>query len=297
MKKLFIFSMLILIFGQLSAQDLIVTKNGDSIQCKIATIKHNNIYYHTEVETLPKALSISDVEKYKHNYFRPKNTDYQKWVFSINGGYSRRLAKVADNEYADQNEKLKTGYHLGADIAYYFSEGFGIGAKCVVFKTSHSQDVYLIANSYDAYHHIYDYQNPFAYVRTTEYTYKYVRVEDKHTIPFIGPMISTRFYGEKRQSIFLMNYSIGYLWYKDKRMEDNSSFTFTGNTLGLLIDLGYDYWFSKNNALGVRLSLIGGSLKKYTYDNGKTKEKVNLDKNKYEGLGRLDVSVGLRFGK
>ena len=31
MKKLFIFSMLMLIFGQLSAQDLIVTTKGDSL--------------------------------------------------------------------------------------------------------------------------------------------------------------------------------------------------------------------------------------------------------------------------
>ena len=295
MKKLFIFSMLTLIFGQLSAQDLIVTKNGDSIQCQIVTIKHNNIYYHTEVTdgaTLPKALPVSDVEKYMHNYFRPQITDYHKWVFSINGGYSQRFAKTENGKYAEHNKKLKKGFHIDGNVAYYFSKHLGCGAKITVFKSSHSQDDAVANGSYY-------YTVEREYSRTDYYGHKLFdkyTLKEEHTIYYVGPMFSSRFF-DMGKGTYLINYSIGYLSYIDEGTDANGSFTIKGNTVGLLIDLGYDYWFSKNNALGVRLSLIGGSLKKYTYDNGKTKEKVNLDKNKYEGLGRLDISVGLRFGK
>lgn len=301
MKKLFIFSMLTLIFGQLSAQDLIVTKNGDSIQCKIATIKHNNIYYHTEVETLPKALPISDVGKYKHNYFRPQITDYHKWVFSINGGYSQRLAKTENGKYAKHNKKLKKGFHIGGDVAYYFSEHLGYGAKITVFKSSHSQDdaapngsyYYTTERNYN-FPSINNYSTPNVIIGHRQFD-KFT-LKDEHSIYYVGPMFSTRFF-DMGKGTYLINYSIGYLSYVDEGTDANGSFTIKGNTIGLSVDFGYDYWFSRNNALGVRLSLIGGSLKKYTYDNGKTKDEVNLDKNKYEGLGRMDISVGLRFGK
>ncbi len=298
MKKLFIFSMLTLIFGQLSAQDLIVTKNGDSIQCKIATIKHNNIYYHTtevtDGATLPKALPVSNVEKYKHNYFRPQITDYHKWVFSINGGYSQRFAKTENGKYAEHNKKLKKGFHIDGNVAYYFSKHLGCGAKITVFKSSHSQDDAVANGSYyyTPKKELIYYGPPTTLIGHRQFD-KFT-LKDEHTIYYVGPMFSSRFF-DMGKGAYLINCSVGYLSYIDEGTDENGSFTIKGNTAGVLIECGYDYWFLKNSALGFRLSLIGGNIKECTKEVKSTTEKI--ESNNHVGLGRLDVSVGLRFGK
>ena len=74
MKKLFLFSMLTLAFCQLSAQDLIVTTKGDSLNCKITKVKPDYIYFtfnnngHTQNSLLPS----SDVDYYQYG----TNGDY-----------------------------------------------------------------------------------------------------------------------------------------------------------------------------------------------------------------------------
>ncbi|MBR6083798.1 MAG: hypothetical protein IKP62_12880 [Salinivirgaceae bacterium] len=359
MKKLFIFSMLTLIFGQLSAQDLIVTKNGDSIQCKIETIKHNNIYYHTEVTdgaTLPKALpksevkkykygyynqnvddgspkdliitnngdsirckikyrkydylyyttagdntdkylSINDLNNYKYNYYRPRFTDYHRVVISFNGGYSSPTPRTAGSRFTDHNKHIKKGYHLEGDLVYYFSEHLGLGAKCSVFKSSHSQ-VIRTSEGHLGYRPISSWPYTQYILDQTWYTFKDIRVKDEYSIPYIGPMVSSRFYGAKKQGSILVNYSIGYLKFSDEKTEGENTYTITGNALGHFVDLGYDYWIHENAALGIRLSLSCGTLKRYSVESHITKEKtkVKLNKDEYEGLGRIDISAGLRFG-
>lgn len=89
---------------------------------------------------------------------------------------------------------------------------------------------------------------------------------------------------------YLINYSIGYLGYIDEGNDANGNFTNKENAIGLSVDFGYDYWFSKNAALGVRLSLVGGKLKETN------KTKSNVEPNSQISLSRLDISVGLRFG-
>ena len=353
--------MLTLIFGQLSAQDLVVTKNGDSIQCQIVTIKHNNIYYRTEIAddaTLPKTLSKSEVKKYKYgyynqnvddgspkdlivtndgdsirckikykkydylyyttagdnadkylsinnlsnykyNYYCPRLTDYHRVVLSFNGGYSQRLAKIGNGKYAEYNKKLNKGYHLGGDVVYYFSEYLGCGAKVTAFQSSNSQDAAVANGSYyyttERWYNapsLDNYATPNVIIGHPQFD-KFT-LKDKHTIYYVGPMFSSRFF-DMGKGAYLINCSVGYLSYIDEGTDENGSFTIKGNTAGVLIECGYDYWFLKNSALGFRLSLIGGNIKECTKEVKSTTEKI--ESNNHVGLGRLDVSVGLRFGK
>ena len=69
----------------------------------------------------------------------------------------------------------------------------------------------------------------------------------------------------------------------------------TGNTLGLSFDLGYDIKIADKISLGILLSYTSGTLFKYNWDDGNTIETVELETGSYEGLNRLDLSVGLRF--
>ena len=283
--------------------DLVLTQDGDSIRCKIVALKFNQLYYKLDTDSSASInhLPEDQVKKYKYDYYHPF-ANYQKWTLSFNGGYSRRLAKVSKtlpSNYADHIKQLKEGYHLEADFTYYVSEYYGIGAKCALFKASNSQTI-TETEIYGTYYYSY-YHN--SYYPEGYYTVdKNVNVEDKHTIPYIGLMGSTRLYGAKKRGTILINCSAGYLGYTDAGTYNGQSFTIKGNTLGLALDFGYDYWFSRNMALGVRMSLISGTLKECTKKTAATEEyaatteKIKLKKDEYEGLGRLDISVGLRFG-
>ena len=281
MKKLFFFSMLTLIFGQLNAQDLIVTTKGDSLNCKITKVKSDNIYFTftNNGNTFNSLLPMSNVDSYQYgnqsgdgNVSTP-SSDYQKVAFSVTGGYSRRLAKVADNlssDYEDYIKQLKNGYHMGADLAYYFSENYGAGIKFITYKASNSGNFYV--------------EN-----------YGRADIKDEITMPFIGPMFSMRYQNEKNS--FLLNYAVGYYGYIDNWTIEKTYGTNKGGTAGLMFDIDYSYWFAKNTALDIRLAFISGTLSSFTRKTGSSKEKVKLEKDQYEGLGRMDISVGLRFGK
>lgn len=266
-----------------SPKDLVLVQDGDSIRCKIVTIKYNNLYYtiDTNSSTTTNTIPLDQVKKYKFNYYRPF-TEYQKWVFSINGGYSQRLAEISKNlpsNYGKHIEQLKKGYHCELDFSYYFSEHLGLGTKYSIYQSSNSQTI----------------REPDYYFENYYNSYKDVYVKDEHTIPYIGFMFSTRFYGAKKRGTLLVNYSAGYLGYSDEGIYANKSFTIKGKTLGLALDLGYDYWILRNTALGIRISLTYGNIKEYTQKTNATKEKIKL-KDEYEGLSRIDISAGLRFG-
>lgn len=330
-------------------KDLVLTQDGDSIRCKIVALKFNQLYYKVDSSADIKHLTEDQVKKYRFDYYHPFS-NYQKWTLSFNGGYSRRLTEISknlDSYYDDHIKQLKNGYHLEADFAYYFSEYLGIGAKCALFKASNLQTIVgpEITVPYCRYEYdLYAWEGNYILEKT-------VRVEDKHTIPYIGLMASARLYDSKKRGALLLNCSVGYLGYTDDgtyagqfftikgklgdadayvgqsfTIERNTqtqwlefddgyfqctddgpdadqSFTIKGNTLGLALDFGYDYWFSRSMALGVRMSVMGGTLKKYTKKTAATEEyaatteKIKLRNAEYESLGRLDISVGLRFGK
>ena len=315
-------------------KDLVLTQDGDSIRCKIVALKFNQLYYKVDADSSANINVIPEdqVKKYRFDYYHPFS-NYQKWTLSFNGGYSRRLTEISKNlnsYYDDHIKQLKEGYHLETDFTYYFSEYLGVGAKCALFKASNSQTI--VGPEIIVPYYSYEYsQYSWAGYWTLE---KNIRVEDKHTIPYIGLMASARLYDSKKRGALLVNCSVGYLGYTDDGTYagqsyiikvntqgldfDNSSagyleytedgtyadqsFTIKGNTLGLALDFGYDYWFSRSMALGVRLSLISGVLKECTKETAATKEyaatteKIKLEKAEYEDLGRLDISVGLRFG-
>jgi hypothetical protein len=76
-----------------------------------------------------------------------------------------------------------------------------------------------------------------------------------------------------------------------------NKYTITGNSLGMCMDIGYDIGISKSLQLGFQLSLISGQLTKYKLNDGNTTQTVQLDKDNYENLYRVDFSVSLRFNK
>lgn len=290
MRKLLILAVLIFVSNSIFSQDLIVTSEGDSINCKITKVKTDNIYFtfkHKD-EIRSTLLPISSIKTHQFDYFQtsevPKDKvvgyeNYQHFRIALNGGYSYQTAKVAESvpsDFKNYISELKSGYHFGGDLTYYFTEPLGFGFKYYLFKSSNSLDN--------------------IYLEDTDGNRTYGKMSDDLTISFIGPTFSTRLLSYDKKNAFLMNLSLGYMGYSnDKVIIDE--YKMTGSTMGLSFDIVYDIGLSENLSLGFQISFLSGTLFEYDWNDGSTTETIDLEEGEYESLNRVDFSVGLRFGK
>ncbi len=290
MKSILIIAVLIFVANSIYSQDLIVTNEGDSINCKITKVKTDNIYFtfiHKD-EIRSTLLPMTNVKTHQFDYFQTNEVpikkiigyeNYQHFRIGINGGYSYRTAKVAENvpnDFKDYTKELKSGYHLGGDLTYFFTEPLGFGLKYYLFKSSNSMDN--------------------IYVRDPYGNITYGNMSDDITISFIGPTFSTRLLNHDKSNAFLMSLSIGYMGYANNTVVVNK-YKVTGNTMGFTFDVGYDIGLSEDLALGFQISFLFGTLIKYDRNDGSTIKTINFEKDNYESLSRIDFSVGLRFNK
>jgi hypothetical protein len=274
----------------IQAQDLIITNEGDSLNCKITKVKSDNIYFtfkHKD-EIRSTLLPIEQVKFHQYNYYQTSevpagkvisNEIYPHFKAAINCGWSYRTGKLADNipsDFKQYMRDLKSGYHYGIDLYYYFSEQFGLGFRYNNFESKNKMDNVCITSSNGSC--------------------QYGKMSDDISINFIGPLFSTRLLDFNKKNSFLLNLGIGYMGYTDKAVLI-SDYTIKGNTAGLCCDIGYDIGLSKKIALGFQLSCMLGTLTKYDLSDGVHTKTVKLKKENYEDLSRIDLSIGLRFNK
>jgi hypothetical protein len=267
----------------LYAQDLIVTAKGDSLNCKITEIGADNIHFTFKYkgEIRNTLLPVSDVTSYQTNYYLTAevpsdkilgNRNYPRFRFAVSGGWSYRTGRLPQNipsGVSDYLQGLKPGFHYEAGLSYYFSEYLGAG-----FIYSE----YLSSNSDDG-------------------STGYGDMSDRIHINFAGPVFSTRLFNQTKKNCLLLDLGIGYLRYRDEVLFASEKLTLKGGTAGFYWNVGYDIGISKNLALGFQLSFLRGMLSEYKRSNGIRTDVIKLEKNEREDLTRIDLSIGLRFGK
>ena len=82
--------------------------------------------------------------------------------------------------------------------------------------------------------------------------------------------------------------------YKDEGEYLGQSASLKGSTVGFSWDIGYDFTLSKNWSGGIQLSLLSGILTEIKQTQNGITQTVKLEKEQYEGLGRMNISIGLR---
>jgi len=269
------------------SQDLIITDEGDTLNCKITKVKDENIYFtfkHKE-EIRNTMLPLYRVQKYEYGYFQqggiPENRipgyqDYQKFRFVINSGWSYRIAPVEEKlqSFIERYFKeLKSGYHLSSDMQYYFTEFFGFGIKYSLYRSSNMLDN--------------------VQVTFQDGSQEVGRIKDDISIHFIGPSFYIRYLSGNKKNALYSGLSIGRLGYKNNAIIIDE-YILTGKTIGITWDIGYDLSIHKNVSLGILFSYTSGTLTEYEVDDGSIIETVELDKENYDNLSRIDLSAGLR---
>jgi hypothetical protein len=307
MRKLFfLFVISVLSVAKVLAQDLVVISGEDSLNVKITKVDDKNIYFNyiqANKKENSLILPLSMVTGYAYAHFENPynsnqsttsikvNTDNARYTpnmqpaekmrhkirFSVVGGGSFRTSRIGDSVPPDFKEyirKLKRGYGFTADFNYYVKKAFSIGMKYSLHK-AHSGpiDIYI--------------QNLITNQFVTG------KMEDFISINFIGPSVGFNV-PIKNKVYFFYNASIGYMSYRNEALLI-SDFIIKGSTVGLSSDIGFDYFLTKKLALGITIGSVVGSLKKIEVDDGRVKQTINLDKNSYEGLQRIDVGAGLKL--
>lgn len=288
MRKFLLFLAPVLLSGNLFSQDLIVTADGDSMNCRITRIKGDNIYFtfRYKDEIRSTLLPVSQVRYHQTGYYQvsevpdgrvARKQDYRHFRLALNGGFGYHLARISDDvpdDFVSYAKRMKSGLNLNGDMAYYISEVVGIGLRYSLFKTSNEMnDIYV--------------EDEFGNRR-------YGIMSDDLAIHFIGPSMSTRLLSRNKKNELVTNLSLGYIHYfNDKVVVD--SYNITGGTIGMSLDITYDIGITEKISLGIQASLLSASLYSYNYDNGVTIQKVQLEAGGYENLSRVDLSFGIRF--
>ena len=112
---------------------------------------------------------------------------------------------------------------------------------------------------------------------------------------FIGPILSFRGISTNRKHILSTTIGLGILNYVDKTEFKNLKERIIGNTLGLTYDLAYAYNMTDKLSLGADLNYTSGMLKNYVYEHDGRSESGTLDKDHWEGLSHVGLSVSLSY--
>jgi hypothetical protein len=90
-------------------------------------------------------------------------------------------------------------------------------------------------------------------------------------------------------------YSAGMAFYRDEAIVVNTPFLLTGKAFASNLDLGLEYFVFPRISAGINVSYFLSSLKKVTLNDGNSTTVQELEKENYENISRLDLSVGIRF--
>lgn len=206
--------------------------------------------------------------------------DYQKFRLSFNGGFGYRVNKIhKDLSTLDRQhvKKIKFGGVFNADATYFIRENRGIALKYSLHSASASSSNRAPSST----------------------GYNTITMEDDVYIHYVGPNYVFRLFNSSGKGSFIASIGLGYMAYIDNSEISNRSpdrITLTGQTLGTNLDAGYEIYLTKQLSVGAQISYYSGLLTKIKAKSYYgISETIELDKDKYEGLNRIDISAGLRL--
>lgn len=283
---LFLFSLLQ--FINLIGQDTIVSKEMDTIYCKIEKESKYSIYY-SKLESKNRDTSYinyASILWYTKEGRKtiPKINAEQsaignKFRASFNLGFGYRLAEENDalSEQLNAHARgLRIGFQYNFDAHYYSINKIGYGLKFSRFSVSNSSSGITLINA--------------IYGQDTS-----ISIEDNIRVTFLGPSLSLSLLRYKKNALYL-NIAVGYIWYRNDAIAIQS-IMFKGNTIAGSADLSYDIPLNENLKMGFQLSYIGGVLNSGEFSTKDGSRTISSTEETREILRRIEFSVGIRFVK
>ncbi|MGB6036813.1 MAG: hypothetical protein WBG42_11140 [Cryomorphaceae bacterium] len=301
MRRFFLFCVFSLMVGTAFSQDLIVTTDLDSIECKVTKQDAEYVYfsYIKESEVQSVLIPIGDVKELLLGYYEvslpiestgersagsagnripmERTADYTSVHISGSYVFSRRTAPISNDlpEFLqDYYSELSGGRGFQGRFHVFVSPDFAIGAQVNTFNASHGV---LAEFQFD--------ENPDSVV-----------IGDFNTnvsLLFIGPSIMGRYYFQDPSFLINYSFSIGYLRFRQEEFIVDTDILYEGTSLGLNGDFGLEYLLAPNVAIGIGVGFGIGTVSNIDVTIDGQTESVELEEP--EGLGRISFFTGLRF--
>jgi hypothetical protein len=199
-----------------------------------------------------------------------------KMIFSLDGGYGWKTARINPNLTPDQKEfieHLSSGFVWNASAAYIFENSYAIKLTYLQYLTSY------ITEAYDKETH-----------QTGTYS-------TKQTISYVGPTVARYDVFGKDKNWFVNYYvGLGYMMFYSNETFRNDYYTATGSTLGAQFGLGLEHKIYPELGIGLNAELITGVLTVWEEDKNGYKQTISTnDINSGVGLGQFRIMVGIRY--
>jgi hypothetical protein len=251
MKKFIILLIFLSVILSISAQDLIVTANSDSINCQIIRMDSVSVEYLViksgikEKNTLPRKYVVDfKIAESDHDIVNPatdawsKQEQFTKFRWSIVPGYARRLGKKPESDgylqIDKKKKKLANCFSWETEIQYYFNRGNGIALNISGVYSS-AADLNVDVPKYG----------------------QAAQCKLKQQIIYIGPAWATRFETDRFQ--FSGSISLGPIFYAEYLIPDNISAKMTTVAFGMSYGIGGEYKLSRNWATGLKIGYTIGN--------------------------------------
>ena len=286
MKYLLFILFAFLSFGFTYSQDIIVTNQGDSVDCKITkvtdTYVHFTVFDGTGLVLTRSRLPLSEIASYvqseeSEESENPTNSEIKRedlfvldsyavprFRLSIDGGFTYQFAGY-DGFPPSYKNQVQTLWGFGGEIDYFIARSkFGIGLKYYYSFTEANDDLLLIDGTV-------------------------LEVRDELIqFNFAGASVLLRKISADDQLIhfYLMG---GLLFYQTSLTINGDPLRQEGDTFGAGFGVNYDYRLSERVGVGVGLELLIAQLSQITV-NGVT-QVGEFD------VSRINLTVGLRFYK
>ncbi|MCO6499733.1 MAG: hypothetical protein J5I47_05075 [Vicingus serpentipes] len=207
------------------------------------------------------------------------DNEIKRFRIGVNYGWGYSTGRLSDDipgEFKQYVEELKSGATFSADVSYLIKNSIGFGVKYSNFNSENSLDNISIT-----------YPNGLV---------RYGVMRDDINVQFIGGTFYNRIFSKNKKNNFFMGLSLGKLAYKNDAIVIDK-LTLTGNTFGIVADIGYDIAITEDLAISFLLSWVQGALSEIKVNQGGSVQKIKFDTDQRESLSRIDLSIGLKFVK
>ena len=297
-------------------QDQIITRNNDTIECKITRVTRNEIRFEFDIKGVTSSgkIPFAEIASYSvanpptggsrpvsppvatrpdspKGSMRPLPADtgpLSRLRLSLNGGagyiYSSsekaEESMIAWGTAADDARAyyndLKLGIYGSGDITFMVTPRVGTGLRYKFFYTDAG-----IEGFYDPDDGMY-----LMYGTYSEHIYvNFAGVSLFYTEPL---------FRSRRLSLFA-SWAAGLALYRNEAETFRGNLLITGKSLGMDGSLGLEYRLTPSVALGTELSAFNSLLRKVEMTDGTNTETLELEDENIENLSRFELSLGIRF--
>lgn len=279
--------LLIVIFGfhHGNSQDVIITKAGDTINCKITRVTdefiHFSVFDQGGILLVRSRIPVSQIKQFKQGESKAEKQspippaireedrfildefDPSSFRLSLNTGYTYQFGGY-EGWTSSYKKQVKSLWNFGSELHYFLSDDIGVGAKFNYIFTKAADEfdpqIYTISS-------IQDERIRFTYIALS-FMYRNFLYDDQVVHYFIAG---------------------GIIKYRTDGLIDGNSFYENGDTFGFVLGVTYDFLLSENFGVGVGAEVNIARLTEI--ETGGAIQPVDFS------LTRFDLTLGLRLFK